>query len=98
LREEGFNDDVTVVEVAALFTDCVKGGDVAPLKLGLPLYTAVIECEDTVRAEVENVAFPAFSVEVPNVVEPSLNVTVPAGMPLPGAMAVTVAVNVTGWL
>jgi len=48
------------------------------------------------RVEVVNVATPLpFSVPVPSVVEPSLKVTVPEGTPLP---AVTVAVNVTGWL
>ena len=35
------------------------------------------------------------SVPVPNVVEPSLNVTIPVGIPEPGALAATVAVNVT---
>jgi len=29
---------------------------------------------------------------------PLLKVTVPVGMPAPGALAVTTAVNVTGWL
>ena len=33
-------------------------------------------------------------VPVPSVVEPSLKVTVPVGMPEPGAVAATVAVNV----
>ena len=32
---------------------------------------------------------------VPSVVAPSLNVTVPLGVPEPGAVAATVAVNVT---
>jgi len=35
------------------------------------------------------------SVPVPSVVEPSMNVTVPVGTPAPGALAATVAVNVT---
>ena len=30
-------------------------------------------------------------------VVPSMKVTVPVGVPLPGAAAITVAVNVTGW-
>src|SRR5260370_37430286 len=58
-----------------------------------------MECAPTARAEVVNVALPLpFSVPVPSVVEPSLKVTVPVGTPLAGGVAVTVAVNVTGWL
>ena len=34
---------------------------------------------------------------MPNDVEPSRNVTVPVGIPEPGASAVIVAVNVTDW-
>ena len=34
---------------------------------------------------------------MPSVVVPSLNVTVPVGVPAPGALTVTVAVNVTDW-
>ena len=33
----------------------------------------------------------------PMLVEPFLKVTVPVGIPLPGELAATVAVNVTGW-
>jgi hypothetical protein len=44
---------------------------------------------------VENVAFPLMSVPAPNTVAPFLNVTVPVGVPPPGATAATVAVNVT---
>src|SRR5881628_35048 len=47
--------------------------------------------------EVINVAWPVVSVPVPSVVAPSLNVTVPVGVPAPGAAAATVAVNVTAW-
>lgn len=60
---------------------------------------AVIELEPTARDEVVKVACPVPSrLEVPRVVVPLLNVTVPVGMPLPGAFAVTEAVKVTGWL
>ena len=34
----------------------------------------------------------------PSVIAPSLNVTVPFGVPDPGALVVTVAANVTVWL
>ena len=47
--------------------------------------------------EVMKVACPAISAPVPSVVAPSLNVTVPVGVPAPGAVAVTVAVKVTDW-
>jgi len=49
-----------------------------------------------VSALVENVATPeAFNAPVPRTVAPSLKVTVPVGVP--GAVDVTVAVNVTDW-
>ena len=38
-----------------------------------------------------------MSVPGPSVVVPSLNVTVPLGVPAPGATADTVAVRVTDW-
>ena len=43
------------------------------------------------------VAAPPVSVSVARVVVPSLNVTVPAGVPSPGELAVTIAVKVTDW-
>ena len=43
----------------------------------------------------EKAAFPLLSVAVPNKVAPFLNVTVPVGVPVPGATAATVAVKVT---
>ena len=45
--------------------------------------------------EIEKIAVPPLSVPVPSVVLPSLNVTVPVGVPLAGATAAIVAVNVT---
>src|SRR6516164_6764232 len=45
--------------------------------------------------EVAKVALPEFNVVVPSVVAPSKKVTVPVGVPDPGATALTVAVNVT---
>ena len=53
-------------------------------------------CVPTANAVVLKVACPAlFSVAVPSTVVMSLKVTVPVGFPLPGALACTVAVNVT---
>ena len=51
----------------------------------------------TASAEVVNVAMPPLSVPVPIGLPPSRNVTVPTGVPDPGATAETVAVNVTDW-
>jgi hypothetical protein len=77
------------------FTFCDSAADVLVVKLELPPYTAVIECVPSASVETANVAFPLVSVPVPRVVLPSLNVTVPVGVPVPGAVAVKVAVNVT---
>ena len=47
-------------------------------------------------AEVENVAWPeASKVLVPRFLVPSLNITLPVGTAVPGALATTVAVKVT---
>jgi len=61
----------------------------------LPEYTAVMACDPCASNDVLNVAFPLTSADVPSVVDPSFNVTVPAGVPPPGATAVTVTLNVT---
>ena len=49
------------------------------------------------RAEVVKVAMPPLSVPVPIGLPPSRNVTVPVGVPVPGATGETVAVKVTDW-
>src|SRR5437868_712334 len=52
----------------------------------------------TARAEVENIAVPvADRVTVASVMLPSRKLTVPVGVPAPGAPALTVAVKVTAW-
>jgi hypothetical protein len=91
---------VIAVVVASWFTACDKDDDVLVAKLPSVLYTAVTLCglPATDSAVVLTVATPEpFSVPVPNVVAPSLNVTVPVGVPAPGATAVTIAVRVTDW-
>ena len=55
----------------------------------------MIECAAADSVEVTKVAVPLLSAPVPKVVAPSLKVTVPVGVPAPGADAVTVAVKVT---
>src|SRR5580693_2009790 len=92
---DGFTEDDTVEMLPDLFTVCVTMLEALALKLVPPRYTAEIEWWPTARVEVANVALPAVSVAVASVVAPSLKATVPAGVPEPGALAVTVAVKVT---
>jgi hypothetical protein len=47
--------------------------------------------------EVVRLAVPPERFALPRVVVPSLNVTVPIGVPLPGAITLTVAFRVTDW-
>jgi hypothetical protein len=52
----------------------------------------------TARADVVKVATPApLSVPAPIGLPPSRKVTVPVGVPAPGATGETVAVNITDW-
>jgi hypothetical protein len=75
-----------VVVVSALFTVCEAAVDVLVLKFGSPPYEAV---SDFVPAEVKVIAqLPAATVPVQLWV-PSLTVTMPVGVPLPGAFTVT---------
>src|SRR4051794_29978493 len=58
-----------------------------------------MECTEAASVAVVQVARPpASSVTVPKMVEPSLKETLPVATPLPGAVIVTTAVNVTNWL
>src|SRR6266849_1626054 len=68
-------------------------GEVLPINVASPAYTAVIECCPLASDEVLNVALPPLSVPMPSVVVPSLNVTFPVGVPRVAGF--TVAVNVT---
>lgn len=94
---EGFADDTSTVVVPAMFTVCMSVLDVLAEKLLLPPYAALIEWLPRLSVEVLNVAIPPLSVFEPKVVAPSLKVTVPVGVPDPGATALTVAVKVTDW-
>src|SRR2546422_3248408 len=60
-------------------------------------YTTLFRSLPTDREEVAKVAAPPLSVPVPRVVKPSLKVTVPLGVPAPGATGLTVAVKITDW-
>ena len=69
--------------------------DRLPLKLGSPLYCAVISCVPAARADVDSDATPPLKLELPIELAPSRNVTVPVGtIELPD---VTVAVIVMVW-
>jgi len=93
---EGLGLEPNAVDVLALFTVCASPLEVLTLKFPSPPYSAVIVCDPTDKLLVVRVASPVpSSVSVPNVVTPSLNVTVPLGVPAPGALAVIVAVKVT---
>ena len=93
---EGLSDEVTVAEVASWLTVWARPA-LLVAKLLLPLYFAVIVSWPVVSLAVLYEAVPLLNVTVPSVVEPFMNVTEPAGVPLPGAFALTVAVNVTDW-
>src|ERR1043166_1826924 len=54
-------------------------------------------CEATVKDERDKRAWPPLRVFVARAVAPSLKVTLPVGVPLPGELALTVAVKVTDW-
>ena len=76
----------------------VRIDEVLGLKFPSPLYTTVIEWVATDKSVVLKVAWPLpLSNRVPRTDPPSLNVTVLLGVPVPGAAAVIVAVNVTDW-
>jgi hypothetical protein len=94
---EGLTDDARTVPLLALVTVCVTTPEVLVLKLLSPPYTAVMLCADTESADVAKVVEPPLKVPVPIVLTPSLNVTVPEGVPDPGATGLTVAVKVTVW-
>lgn len=93
---EGFGEDVTLVLVAIALTVCVNTGEMLPLKLVLPAYTAVIGCAPPYNFVVVKAACPLFSVMVAKLALPSLRMTVPVGTIVPED-CVTTAVKVTAW-
>ena len=97
-KTEGFADELTNVEVLALFTVCPpERVPVLVAKFALPLYTAVTVVLPTGKVETDAlVALPPDKVTaLPKFTPLVLNCTVPVGVPEPGGSAVTVAVNVT---
>ena len=55
------------------------------------------ECKPGVSVEIVKVAWPLTRFAEPRFVSPSRKVTVPVGVPDPGAVALTVAVAITDW-
>ncbi len=94
---DGLAEEARAVVLPDLLTVWLRVEEVLPLKLSSPLYTAVIECDATLSPLVTKVACPPLRVPVPMTAPLSLKVTVPLGVPLPGATAFTVAVKVTAW-
>ncbi len=92
---EGLTPETTDVVELSGSTVSVQAAEVLVRKLPSPLYAAVINCEPTGSALVMKVALPPLSVALPRFVMPSMNVTLPVGVPLPGALALTVTENVT---
>jgi hypothetical protein len=96
---EGSTDDVTIVVVVPWLTVSMRIGDVEPVKLESPVYTAVIGCAPAVANEAAHVALPqadtAWAAHPVIVTPPSSNITLPVGVPLPGAITVTDALKIT---
>ena len=94
---EGFNEEVSFVVVLACVDRLAQSSRCA----GHEIVVAAIDDGDGMRPApselVAKVARPLLSGAVSKLVEPSMNVTVPVGVPLPGAAAFTVAVKVNDW-
>lgn len=96
----GFAVDVTVVVLVPLTTVCWIVLLVLPLKLVVALVkVAKTLCGEppTVSVEVEVVATPPTKLIAAPAVPSMVNTTEPVGVPDPGLLAETVAVNVTDW-
>src|ERR1017187_3389825 len=98
---DGSTDEITTVAVAPWLTVSVRIGDVEPLKLESPLYTAVSGCAPAAAKAAAHTAVPAAdtacAAQPVIVTPPSSNITVPVRVPIPGAITLTDAVMVTDW-
>jgi hypothetical protein len=98
---EGSTDDVSIVVVVPWLTVSMRIGDVEPVKLESPVYTAVIGCPPALANAAAHVAVPhadtACAAHAVIVTPPSSNITLPVVAPLPGAITLTAAVMVTNW-
>src|SRR5437899_617912 len=68
---------------------------VAPLKLTLPAYSALTECEPRARVLIVKLATPPDKAAEPATLPSMRKSTVPVGVPAPGATAATVIAKVT---
>jgi hypothetical protein len=102
---DGFNDEVTTVDVVAVpaaLIVWVKAGEVLEAKFESPEYCAVMLCEPCESVAVENDAAPeATATGAPSCVAPSKNVTVPVIVPAMlewiDAVKVTLCPDVAGF-
>ena len=83
---------MVVVVAAVLTTWEVAGLDALPAKFVSPAYVAVSDFVPAVRNVIEHVPVATLAVQLS---VPSLTVTLPVGVPLPGATALTVKLIVT---
>src|SRR5215813_13619485 len=86
--------EVIAVVVSALSTVCAAAAEVLPLKLASPAYVAVRLL--ALAAVKVSVHWPAATVPV-HETAPSLTVTLPVGVPAPGALTATAYCTVTAW-
>src|SRR2546430_4589354 len=98
-KTDGLADDVTTVVVASLFTVCVNDGEALPVKLPSPRYDALMAVVPTGSELIGGLIAvpPANATGAPRLAAPAKNCTLPVGLPAPGGIAFTVAVNVTAW-
>jgi hypothetical protein len=93
----GFGDNFKAVVVLPLLIVSVSAVEVLGATPVSPSYVAVIARAPTASPRVVSVARrAAFNGRVSSGVAPSKKVTVPVGVPAPGATTLTVAVNTTG--
>jgi hypothetical protein len=90
---DGFGALASAVLELAGFTVWLCAGDVLPVKLASPEYTAVSEWTPAFRLLVLSTALPDETGLVPSDVAPSKNSTEPPGPPAPGETTETVAVS-----
>jgi hypothetical protein len=92
---EGFIEEVTVVKVVAFCTVWSTVLEDDEVKFESPLYVAVTECVPASKFRVAYEACPLLTGRVTVGPPVIVNVTIPVGVPPPGATGATVAVKIT---
>jgi hypothetical protein len=93
----GFTELLRVTVGWAWLTTWFNLAEAPPTKVGLPPYTAVIECVPGLVKLAVMLALPeAFTEATPRVLAPSAKITEPVGVPVPANLGTTVAVRITG--